>query len=49
MDQWQQWFHNQPPATQTWLKSQPVWHDRDLAVVIAIALFMGFFLGYIAK
>lgn len=49
MDQFELWRQNLPAATREWLDHQPVWRDRDIAVCMAIALFMGFFLGYIAR
>jgi hypothetical protein len=49
MDKFAQWKENLQPHTREWLERQPVWRDRDIAVSIAIALFMGFCIGYIAR
>ena len=44
-----EWKQNLQPHTREWVERQPVWRDRDIAVSIAIALFMGFVIGYISK
>ena len=47
-NKWQAWYDSLPSNTKEYLKGQPLWRDRDLAVFVSIALVVGFFLGYIA-
>jgi len=49
MNKYDEWKQNLQPHTREWVERQPVWRDRDIAVSIAIALVMGFFIGYISK
>ena len=49
MNKYDQWKQNLQPRAREWVERQPVWRDRDIAVSIAIALFMGFVIGYISK
>ena len=45
----QRWLEMQPKHTQEWLKKQAIWHDRDVAKFVSIALVVGFFFGYISS
>jgi hypothetical protein len=47
MGKWDKWYDSLPEHTKIYLKGQPVWHDKDLAVVGFLALIVGFVLGYI--
>jgi hypothetical protein len=49
MSKWDQWWDSLSPQMQEYLKKQPVWHDRDVAKFVSIALVVGFFFGYICK
>ena len=49
MTKFDEWKENLYPNAREWLKHQPIWRDRDLAVVAAVALFVGFVIGYISK
>jgi hypothetical protein len=48
-NKWQAWWDSLSPQMQEYLKKQPVWHDRDVAKFVSIALVVGFFFGYICK
>jgi hypothetical protein len=45
MNKWQTWWDNLPPHTQEYLKSQPIWHDRDLVKVLLIGFAVGLVIG----
>jgi hypothetical protein len=49
MGKWNDWYESLPAHTKAYLKTQPVWHDRDVAKFVSIALAVGFFFGYIYK
>ena len=49
MNKWSQWYDSLPPNTKEYLKNQPLWHDRDIAKFVSIALVVGFVFGYIFK
>ena len=49
MNKYDEWKQNLPPYTREWLEHQPIWRDRDMALVAAIALFVGFIIGYYLK
>jgi hypothetical protein len=50
MRKWQAWYNNQPQHIKDWIDHQPraVWHDKDVAFFVSVALAVGFFFGYIA-
>ncbi len=48
MRKWQAWYNNLPAHTKESLKHQPLWHDKDVAFFVSVALAVGFFFGYIA-
>lgn len=45
MNKYSDWFDNLPSHTQEWLKNQPVWHDRDIAMFFVGGMFFGFVIG----
>lgn len=47
MNKWDRWYDNLPEATKQYLSSQPVWHDRDMFVALAIGLVVGLVIGLI--
>jgi hypothetical protein len=49
MNKWEQWHNSLSKHTKEYLKTQPVWHDRDIAKFVSIALAVGFLFGYIYK
>jgi hypothetical protein len=46
-NKWQTWWDSLPKHTQEYLNNQPLWHDKDVALFVSIALAVGFCLGYI--
>ena len=48
MQKFEEWKQNLNHNTQEWLEYQPIWRDRDMALAAAIALFVGFIIGYYA-
>lgn len=42
---WDIWFDNLPDSTKTYLKSQPIWHDSDLAKAFAAGIVVGLIIG----
>lgn len=44
-NKWEAWWDSLSPATQEYLKAQPLWHDIDLAKALAIGLVIGFLIG----
>lgn len=49
MNNWDKWYNSLPEHTKQYLKSQPLWHDKDVALFCSIAMAIGFFFGYIAR
>jgi len=47
MNKWDKWYNSLPEHTKIYLKSQPVWHDKDAVTFLCIGLIVGFVLGYI--
>jgi hypothetical protein len=47
MNKWDSWWDSLSPSTQEYLKSQPLWHDIDLAKALALGLVIGFFIGWL--
>jgi hypothetical protein len=45
MNKWDAWWDSLSPGTQEYLKSQPLWHDVDLAKALALGLVIGFLIG----
>lgn len=47
MNKWDAWWDSLSPTTQAYLKTQPLWHDIDLAKAFAIGALIGFVIGVI--
>ena len=47
MSKYQVWWDSLSPQMQHYLKSQPLWHDRDLYKSLAIGVIVGFVIGLI--
>jgi hypothetical protein len=45
MNKWNAWWDSLSPSTQAYLKSQPLWHDSDLAKAVAFGMVIGFLIG----
>jgi hypothetical protein len=45
MNKWDAWWDSLNPSTQEYLKAQPLWHDIDLAKVLAVGIVIGFLIG----
>jgi len=45
MNKYQAWWDSLSPHTQAYLKSQPIWHDRDLWYAFAVGIAFGFLFG----
>lgn len=46
---WSKWYDSLPEHTKKYLASQPVWHDKDMAVAVSIGLAVGFVFGFLAR
>ena len=46
-NKWETWWDSLSPQMQTYLKAQPVWHDRDLAKAFAVGIVVGIVIGVI--
>ena len=44
-NKWNNWYDSLDPHTKEYLKNQPIWHDRDVAKFVSIALAVGFLIG----
>lgn len=49
MSKWQAWYDSLPEHTKEYLKNQPVWHDKDVALFVSIALAVGWIIGYCVR
>jgi hypothetical protein len=47
MSKFQAWYDSLPEHTKTYLKSQPVWHDRDMFKALAVGFAMGLVVGLV--
>jgi hypothetical protein len=45
MSKYQAWWDSLSPQMQEYLKSQPVWHDRDLYKAVLYGVLIGFVIG----
>jgi hypothetical protein len=45
MSKFQAWYDNLPEHTKTYLKSQPIWHDRDLFKAGLFGVIVGVLIG----
>ena len=42
---WSKWYDSLPEHTKTYLKNQPIWHDKDLVTFCSVAFVFGFLIG----
>jgi len=49
MSKWTKWYDSLPAHTKEYLKTQPLWHDKDVALFCSVAMVVGFFFGYIVR
>ena len=47
MNKWNAWYDSLPNHTKEYLKTQPLWHDRDLAKAFAVGAVIGFIIGWL--
>ena len=47
MNKWNTWYDSLPAHTKEYLKTQPIWHDSDLAKAFVIGTVVGTLLGFI--
>ena len=47
MSKFQAWYDSLPEHTKTYLKNQPVWHDRDMWKAGILGLAIGLVIGVI--
>ena len=47
MNKWTTWYDSLPDHTKQYLKTQPLWHDIDLAKAAAVGAVVGFLIGVI--
>ena len=45
VNKWTNWYDSLPAHTQEYLKSQPIWHDSDLAKAFAAGIVVGLIIG----
>jgi ElaB/YqjD/DUF883 family membrane-anchored ribosome-binding protein len=45
VNKWNEWYDSLSPQTKEYLKSQPLWHDIDLAKAAAVGAVVGFLIG----
>jgi hypothetical protein len=45
MNKWTAWYDSLPEHTKQYLKTQPIWHDIDLAKAAAVGAVVGFLIG----
>ena len=46
MNKWTVWYDSLPEHTKQYLKTQPLWHDIDLAKAFVVGVLVGFFIGF---
>lgn len=46
-NKWNEWYNSLPAHTRAYLDQQAVWHDRDVAKFVSVALVVGMIIGYI--
>lgn len=46
MGKYEAWYDSLPEHTKAYLKKQPVWHDKDVALFVSSALAIGFVIGW---
>jgi hypothetical protein len=45
MNKFQAWYDSLPEHTKTYLKNQPVWHDRDMCKALVLGMAIGLVIG----
>lgn len=45
MSKWTAWYDSLPEHTKIYLKSQPLWHDRDLYRAFGVGTILGLLIG----
>jgi hypothetical protein len=45
MSKFQAWYDSLPEHTKIYLKSQPIWHDRDMAKALTLGMVIGLIIG----
>ena len=45
MNRWSSWHDSLPEHTKSWLAKQPLWYDRDLALIFAVGVVVGLLIG----
>jgi hypothetical protein len=49
MSKWRAWYDSLPEHTKQSLKNEPLWHDKDVALFVSIALVIGWAIGYCVR
>jgi hypothetical protein len=49
MSKWTSWYNSLPEHTKIYLKGQPLWHDKDMALAVSIGMAFGFVFGFICR
>lgn len=47
MNKWNIWYDNLSPHTRECLKTQPLWHDRDMFKALVCGIAFGLIIGLI--
>lgn len=42
---WTLWYDSLPAHTKEYLKSQPIWHSKDMAIACGVTFVLGMALG----
>lgn len=45
---WSKWYDSLPEHTKTYLKNQPLWNDKDMALAVSIGLAIGYVIGWLS-
>jgi hypothetical protein len=46
-NKWEAWWDSLPQYTKEYLKSQPIWHDRDMTKALVFGIAIGFVVGVV--
>jgi len=47
MNKWTTWYDSLPDHTKQYLKTQPLWHNSDMAKAALFGAFVGFIIGVV--
>lgn len=47
MSKYQEWWDNLTPQMKEYLKSQPVWYDKDIYKAVGVGILIGFIVGFL--